>query len=115
MIPAPGEPNFEERRRSVRVDTPLDAIYSCAASPPIRARIQDLSEHGVFLDTHHPLQIGAPVELEFGLPDGEDPIRIKGHVSWSAPMMGSGVEFEDLDEATRERIKFFVAQVFFGS
>lgn len=105
--------NQSERRDSVRVEVPLDATYWCN-SPPVRARLQDLSEHGTFIDTNHALSIGSEIEVEFSLPDTTVPIRARGRVAWSAPMMGSGVRFVDLPDDDRKRIKFFVAEVFFS-
>ncbi len=104
----------DERRRAVRVECPLEAMYS-SDSPPIRARIQDLSEVGLFLDTTHPLAVGSEVRVSFDLPDGKPTIEADARVAWSAPMMGIGIEFSGMSEETKERIKFHVADVFFSN
>ncbi len=101
-----------ERRTSVRVEVPLDATYS-SNSPPVRARVQDLSEHGLFIDTNHALPVGSILEIQFDLPDEGPRIETQARVAWSAPMMGSGVQFQALSESERTRIKFFVAEIFF--
>ena len=63
----------ENQRRTVRVPKLLDVQYS-ANCPPIRARSQDLSETGLFLETHHPLTVGTLIELRFSLPDGREAV-----------------------------------------
>ena len=108
------QPHGAERRTAVRVDVPLEATYSCN-SPPVRARIQDLSEHGLFIDTNHGLSIGATLNIQFDLPDQGPAIQAEARVAWSAPMMGSGVQFLALSDEDRKRIKFFVAEIFFST
>ena len=103
-----------DQRRTVRVPKLLDVTYS-ASCPPIRARIQDLSETGLFLETHHPLAVGTLVDLRFELSDGNPaPIAVRARVRNIDPLAGLGVEFVDLPDATRERLRMFVASVFFG-
>lgn len=102
-----------EKRKSVRVEVPLEAAYS-SNCPPISARIQDLSDTGLFIDTSHPLTLGTVIDLSFVIPDSNEPIRAKARVVWSAPMMGSGVEFTEISEDDRVRVKFFVAETFFS-
>lgn len=106
-----------ERRQALRVAHALEARYSCDCAP-IDARILDLSERGLFLDTTHPLETGMTVDLSFTLPETTvhpepQTIEGQGRVVWCEPMVGVGVEFVDLAEADRERIRFFVAEVFF--
>ena len=102
-----------EKRKSVRVEVPLEATYS-SNCPPISARIQDLSDTGLFIDTNHPLALGTMIDLSFCIPDNKEPVKATGRVVWSAPMMGSGVEFTEISEEDRVRVKFFVAETFFS-
>lgn len=103
-----------DRRETVRVARPIDIQYrhNC---PPISARIEDLSEGGVFVDTRHTLTVGTVVHYSFSLP-GEVSQAIAGRarVVWSAPHVGVGLQFLDLSEPDRDRLRFFVASVFFG-
>lgn len=105
----------EENRVAVRVKKALDIVYS-SASPPIRARLEDLSETGMFIETSHPLEIGAELDFSLVLPGqaSDLPIRGKGTVAWSDQAVGVGVRFTELSEEDRERLKWFVAEVFFG-
>jgi len=101
-------------RRAVRVDRLLEAEY-WASSPPISARVQDLSAEGVFLETPHPPAVGTVIGLRFELPDGGDaPVRARGLVRHTDPMVGVGIELVELPDATRERLRMFVASVLFG-
>ena len=106
----------EKRKESaIRVQRPVEATYS-ADSPPVQARIEDISETGCFIDAHHPPPIGTQIRLHFALP--EDPsgesILCAARVVWMQPNVGMGVEFLDLPQETRDRIRFFVASVYFG-
>ncbi len=88
---------------------PISIEYT-ADSPPIAARIQNLSESGAFIDSDQLLPLGCTIEFQAALPDGdpEGPIHGRARVIWSAPH-GAGVEFKDLSDAHRKRLKLFVA------
>lgn len=58
--------------------------------------------------------IGTVIDVSFDLSDGEQAIKARSRVVWSAPMMESGVEFTELQENDRVRIKFFVGDTFFS-
>ena len=104
-----------ERRTAVRVVRPMEIQYA-SNCPPISARIEDISESGAFVDTKQPLEQGSTVQFRFFLPDDTPDVAIqgRGRVVWTEPMVGFGLEFQDLPAEVRERIKFFVASVFFG-
>lgn len=105
----------EENRRTVRIKKALDVVYS-SSCPPIKARVEDLSETGMFIETSHPLEIGAELEFSLDLPSDPPgaPVRGVAKVCWSDHAVGVGVDFTSLDDQDRERIKWFVAEVFFG-
>ena len=105
----------DENRLAVRVKKALEVVYS-SSSPPIDARLEDLSETGMFIDTSHPLEVGAELEFTLALPgeESEKPIRGQGKVVWSDHAVGVGVHFTELSDQDRERLKWFVAEVFFG-
>lgn len=105
-----------DKRKGVRVNRPIEVLYS-ANCPPIEATLQDLSDKGMFLDTQHSLHVGDVISFEFQLPGDEDerPISGKGRVVWIEPLVGVGVQFLGLSDETIERLRFWVASVFFAS
>ena len=105
----------KERRESVRVKKALEIVYS-SNSPPIHARLDDLSETGMFVETSHPLEVGALVDFTLVLPDDKigEPLRGKGMIAWADKTVGVGIRFVDLTDEDRERVKWYVAEVFFG-
>ena len=104
-----------DRRGAVRVAKSMDFRYS-ADCPSIKARLEDISETGAFVDTTHPLTIGSQVDFSFRLPYPEDPSPIegRGRVVWVQPMVGVGLEFQQLNDEDRQRLRYFVASVYFG-
>ncbi len=107
----------ENRRQSVRVSTSIDVEYS-SGGPPLKARVEDLSEDGLFLDTSptEPLPVGTELRMTFALPGEKEeapPIETAGVVIWAGPG-GMGVQFRGLAREERERIKFVVGSLFFG-
>lgn len=106
--------NRPERRAVARVSRSLDFTYS-ADSQPISARIEDLSESGAYVDTTYPLAVDSRIDFSFRLPGSEEEESILGcgRVAWVDPETGVGLEFLDLEEEDRKRIRRYVASVFF--
>lgn len=106
----------QDRRGSVRTRKPIDVEYS-SNCPWIKARLDDLSEEGAFIDTQHALGAGEEMALRFHLPDEQgkpQEVRCKARVIWKEAMVGVGVEFVELSDAARERIRYVVASDLFG-
>ncbi|MGB5815253.1 MAG: PilZ domain-containing protein [Thermoanaerobaculia bacterium] len=102
-------------RGAVRVARAIDFQYS-ADCPSIKARLEDISETGAFVDTTHSLTVGSQLDFTFRLPYPEDPSPIagRGRVVWVQPMVGVGLEFQQLTDDDRQRLRYFVASVYFG-
>ena len=104
----------EDHRAAVRITTSIPVEYS-SDSPPIAGRLSDVSDTGIYVDTTpaQPLPPGSSVEFSFCLPDElpDEPIRGTGRVVWN-DQAGMGIEFQDLSQEVRDRIKSFVAREF---
>jgi uncharacterized protein (TIGR02266 family) len=100
----------KERRSAPRIPKMIEINFS-SNSPPIHARISDLSERGIFIDTVNPLKAGSIVKFKFflGDPAGEKAIEGEGRVVWNQETVGMGIEFVGLSPEDRERIQSFVA------
>jgi uncharacterized protein (TIGR02266 family) len=75
----------------------------------------DLSEGGVFVATHHHVPRGSVVLLNLTLPPDEEPIITPAYVRWTRAYCpfdevppGLGLQFVDLDLASKARIRRFV-------
>ena len=108
-------PPSQEDRKSVRITRSLAAMYS-SNCPPIAARVEDVSETGMYLDTHHPLSLGQLIRFRIELPDDQPdkPIEGVGRVVWTEQMLGAGIEFVQIDPADKTRIRFYVAEQLFS-
>jgi uncharacterized protein (TIGR02266 family) len=82
-------------------------------SPPLKARISDISEGGIFIDIITPLPENTMVIVSFYIPDANptSPITGSGKVAWTQETEGMGIEFVNLDEKIRERLKKFLADI----
>ena len=104
----------ESGREYVRVRTVLEFEYQSEAQT-IKARLEDLSEGGAFVDTANPQREGDEIEFTLFLPDTEEPIVGKAVVVWHQRTVGMGIRFVGLSQEQREQIKFYVASEFFKS
>ena len=101
-----------ERRQSeraelvVRVDyKSVDELFSEFAT--------NINEGGIFVETDAPSERGTRVDLQFRLPGSEQPISAQGTVvrvteAQAGEPSGMGIEFDELDADTRERINELV-------
>ena len=76
------------------------------------ASITNISEMGIFVATHEPLEVGTRLTLRFAMPGEESPYILLGQVAWVNPIRmlsdnpnpGMGIRFVDLSPESRERI-----------
>jgi len=73
---------------------------------------ENISEGGVFIATPAPLALGEPLDLRVTLATGEN-LVIRTRVAWIRPpgedaAGGMGVQFVDLTDEVRDRIRGFV-------
>lgn len=102
-----------EHRGFVRVEKRLVLEYR-ANGAPFRALVTDLGEGGAFVDTPGPLPPGTDLTFTLDLDDAMEPITGRARVAWRQETVGMGIEFLDLSDDDRQRLRFFVASVFFG-
>ena len=103
-----------EPRRDLAVPIAVEVMRRGAAPAPEYAT--NLSPGGICLQARLRLHVGDDVTVAFVLPGDERPIEARGRVSWredddpsaAASFLETGVRFEVLDEADRERITRFV-------
>jgi uncharacterized protein (TIGR02266 family) len=102
----------DEKREFTRHDFIAEVKFS-SDSPPVSARISDVSVGGIFIDTITPLPANTMVTVSFYIPDANpaSPITGSGKVMWAQETVGMGIEFVNLDEKIRERLKKFLADI----
>ena len=97
---------FERVGLMVRVDyKTVDELFSEFA--------RNINEGGLFVETESPPAVGAAVALEFSIPGSDEPIQVMGRVvritdGGREEPPGMGIEFEDLDEQSRNTINDLV-------
>ncbi len=101
-----------ERRRWERTDLLVRVDYK-TVDELFSEFARNINEGGLYVETEEPPQVGSSVALEFKIPGSEDPIQVMGRVvrtsSGSATEPpGMGIEFENLDEQSRDLINELV-------
>ncbi len=107
-------PQWSERREHRRITFVADISFT-SDSNFYTGFTRDISEGGVFVATYNSFPVGTIMELQLQMPDGGDPINVKGEVRWYAEHNeesdghpGVGLRFVDLTEDNRRRIDRFV-------
>jgi uncharacterized protein (TIGR02266 family) len=98
-----------------RVGVSVTATVHAGGEAREVASSANLSESGILLRTPRPLPVGARVELELALSDGDPPLRLAAEVVRHAipeqeRLRGMGLRFVDLRDAQRQRLRRFVAE-----
>lgn len=102
-----------ERRSFPRINRVIEIQYM-SNSPRLTARITDISEGGIFIDSINTLPEGTLVKFKFSLTGTptEKSIEGEGKVIWSnSDIVGMGIEFQTLTEEDRNRILNFVRTI----
>lgn len=106
-----------ENRQDERLSAELKVDYRSEGSF-VTDYSANVSRKGVFIQTSHPLAVGAKVRLRMQLPEGDAPFALDGRVKWVCTARdaeghpaGMGVEFIDLPDTIRDQIDRLVRQV----
>jgi type IV pilus assembly protein PilZ len=111
----PPDPSHRRARSDRRSADRFEVIWSvdCETDDTfLYASITNISELGIFVRTHQPLQIGTHVTLRFMPPGAREPFVLAGQVQWinqvrvlaENPNPGMGIRFLALTPDNRERI-----------
>jgi len=108
----------DERRRAQRVDLVVRVDYK-TVDELFSEFARNINEGGMFVETESPPEAGAPVALQFRIPGSAEPIQVMGRVVRSSvgergDPPGMGVEFDDLDDQSRELINHLVRSLRVG-
>ena len=110
--PKPSDrPPVSDRRSSDRLDVTWSV--DCESKDTfLYASIANISEFGIFVRTHEPLEVGTRLTLRFALPGAPEPFILSGQVEWvnavrllaDNPNPGMGIRFVELTSEARERL-----------
>lgn len=107
-----------ERRRSDRADYLVRVDYK-TVDELFSEFARNINEGGLFVETDAPPDVGCLVALEFKIPGSPEPIQVMGRVvrtsegeRGEAP--GMGIEFENLDDQSRDLINGLVRNLRVG-
>lgn len=110
--PKPSErPPVSDRRSSDRIEVTWSV--DCESKDTfLYASIANISEFGIFVRTHEPLEVGTRLILRFTSPDSDEPFVLQGQVAWvnavrmlaDNPNPGMGVRFIELTSDARARL-----------
>ena len=102
---------MSNRRSAERIDVTWSV--DCEADATfLYANITNISEMGIFVRTHEPLEVGTKLRLTFAPPDHDEPYVLEGQVQWvnqlrmlsDNPNPGMGIRFVNLTEDYRQRL-----------
>jgi type IV pilus assembly protein PilZ len=110
--PKPSErPPASDRRTSDRIEVTWSV--DCESRDTfLYASIANISEFGIFVRTHEPLEVGTRLILRFAPPGCDEPFVLHGQVQWvnavkmlaHNPNPGMGIRFVDLTSEARTRL-----------
>jgi CheY-like chemotaxis protein len=97
-----------ERRRCARL--PYRAAVTCIrGTERFSATSINIGEGGLGLESSSTAEVDEVLTLEFNLPDAKQPIRVTGKIRGKEASGRTSVEFINLSEADRERIREYVS------
>jgi len=101
-------------RRDLRVPCQFPALFLAGAGA-VNAHVMDISDGGIFLSSHEPVQLDQPIRVACYLPESKPVLReFVGKIAWvnedgkrvnPGLPPGFGVEFQDMSEEQRQVLK----------
>lgn len=108
---APDDPPARERRKSPRTDVLVRVDYQ-TVDELFSEFARNINEGGLFVETDKPPAVGTEVSLQFRIPGSDEPVVSSGRVvrtaEGSGDPPGMGIEFDELDARSRQRINELV-------
>ncbi len=104
-------PPVSDRRGTDRIE--VSWSVDCASSDTfLYASIANISEFGIFVRTHEPLEVGTRLTLTFAPPGSDQQFVLHGQVQWvnavrllaDNPNPGMGIRFVELTSEARARL-----------
>ena len=116
--PAAAETPERNRRRYRRIAADFVASVAERTAAPdvaaeLAARIRDISEGGLYVETERLFAVGAMVEVGFRLSDATPPVRVLGIVRWlreTGEETGMGIEFVQIPRVAAEPVQRFLSE-----
>jgi uncharacterized protein (TIGR02266 family) len=107
-----------ERRGEIRA--PLKVRVDCRdVDVFVSSKIMNISRGGLFVKTRRPPPRDTPLEIEFYLPAGQDPVKATGSVVWINPAasrgnailpVGVGIHFDAISSRDLKRIEAYIEE-----
>jgi CheY-like chemotaxis protein len=94
-----------ERRRAIRIPVQAPVEITLPDTRKLDGILLDLSETGMDVLTAEAQVSGSLLEFRFQLPDGALQLQARGQVAWANPNGQTGVQFLDLENASKENLK----------
>jgi uncharacterized protein (TIGR02266 family) len=107
-------PDNFNRRASPRVVLGIPIAYRFG-NTIAAALTLNLSRGGIAIRTTSPLDLNSKVRLRFRLPGSKRDVDAEGHVAWSDPRHGMGLQFEKVNSPDQGAVDEFVDAHFFSS
>jgi len=111
----------KERRRFRRVKIAFDVEYSVegAGLSEKKSLAKNIGAGGLCVIAYKKLEIDSVLSLEVHLPDGGDPLRMKGRLIWIRQFSGqdklvrydAGIEFLNTEQQDLQRLSRYISQL----
>jgi uncharacterized protein (TIGR02266 family) len=114
-MPNSSRSSSSNRRRHERAELKIPVDYS-SVDAFFAEFSQNINEGGMFIEMDRPVELDTPVQLQFRLPGEDHPVQVQGRVAWVSDGKGDssrgvGIEFQNLEPDTRDRINRIVRQL----
>jgi len=110
----PVDASGRERRRAERADLVVRVDYQ-TVDEFFSEFARNINEGGLFVESETPHPLGTRVDLQFQLPGSDEPAQVVGTVvrtsDGSSEPPGMGIEFDELDGQTRQRVDQLVRRL----
>ena len=80
----------------------------------VQAKLTNLSQGGIGIQTSEPLEVTGPMRLVFELPGMERALETRGEVAWSDNQGNAGIRFLEMTEKLERELEQWLAEQYFS-
>jgi hypothetical protein len=112
-----------ERRRYIRLDTPVNIAYSIPEKNKVgNAVAKNISADGLRFETQDKdINAGSSIELKFTIPSAPNPVHAKGKVVWKKKISledmapyDVGIEFTEIEDDNKNTFLKFLCDLIYN-
>jgi PilZ domain len=106
---------LDGRLRYHRAGLEVPVALSCKGQKPADAYLVNVSQGGMQIHTHEPVEVTKPMQVSFELPGARSALKAQAEIAWQDKHGNLGIRFVKLAPHQQRTLRLWLAQQYFAN